>query len=158
MDFLQIIGGEKRKVINSQSPEVFTYLFQTRQVFSRVFWGAAFCFFQFPQCIPCWQTAQQHITGYGDLQLQSLGFPFGCKRAASGTPSPAAAEVISQTAGPATDQDPKGVKGSVSGPLVREGLFYHTVFRDLSLPLPSSIRTVKKICFKHVMGTVSIRK
>lgn len=30
-------------------------------------------------------------------------------------------------------------------------------FRDLSLPLPSSIRPVKKICFKHVTGMISIR-
>lgn len=39
---------------------------------------------------------------------------------------------------------------------LRDDLFYHAGFRDLSLPLPSSIRTVKKICFKHATGTASV--
>lgn len=46
MDFLQMIGGKKRKVINSQSPEVFTYFFQTWQIFS-MFCGDSFWVFFF---------------------------------------------------------------------------------------------------------------
>lgn len=110
--------GQEKESHKFSKPQSFYLVFSNMADFFQGF-GVAFCFFQFLQHIPCWQTAHQLFTGYGDLQLQSLGFLFDCKRAASGTPSPAAAEVVSQSAGPATDQDPEGVKGSVSGPLER---------------------------------------
>lgn len=108
MDFLQIIESKKRKDINSQNPEVLFSFFQTGTIFTR-FLGVAFClgFFQFLQSIPCRQTTHPLFTGYGDLQLQFFVLPCDCKRAVSGISSPAAAEVISQSAGPATDQDSK---------------------------------------------------
>lgn len=150
--------GQEKQSHTFSKPQSFYLVFSNMADFVQVFGGFFVVGFFFPPVplIYSLLTAHQLFTGYGDLQLQSLGFLFDCKRAASGTPSPAAAKVVSQTAGPATDHDTEGVKGS--GPLVTEDLFYHTVFRDLSLPLPSSIRTVKKICFKHVTSMVSIRE
>lgn len=132
MDFLHIIEGKKSKDINSQKLKVFTQFVSDRANFYQVFGGCFLFLFFFPPVplIYSLLTDNTPVIHWISRSTASVfGVPMCLQEGSSATSSPAAAEVISQSAGPATDQDSKGVKSSISSPLVREDLFYHIVFQ-----------------------------